>query len=200
MSPSSSLNPSHSTSLTSSQLSSSQDPSQSTSLTSSQPTSPSQSTSPALSQSLSQSPTLSDKPPTISFACRRQELVPVRDKRRPRKPSPLRNRRPSSDDLLEEFLSRGCRCASKCYRQFDRVYYGTRRDEANALTKDELDMVVLGQIMACMSVSPVVGPSHKHTPHRRQQVKTTFFHQGKKICRDTFLALHGLGKPHEIII
>ena len=52
---------------------------------------------------------------------------------------------------------------------------GIRRDEASALTRDELDMVVLGQIMACMSVSNVVGPSHKHTPHRRVQVKTSFF-------------------------
>lgn len=121
---------------------------------------------------------------TISFACQRQELVPVREKRKPQKPS--------SEDLLEDFLSQCCRCASKCYRQFDRVYYGTRWDEANALTRDELDMVVLGQIIACMNV---VSPSHKHAPHQRKHLKTTF---GKKICRDTYLALHGIGKPKEI--
>ena len=54
-------------------------------------------------------------------------------------------------------------------------------------------MVVLGQIMAFVSMDNVVGPSHKHAPSKRQLTRTTFYHIGKKICRDTFLALHGIG-------
>ena len=151
--------------------------------------------SPSLASSQLQSllPT-SIRPDTISFACRRQELVPVKEKKRPRKPSPPRNRRASSDQQLDEFLLRGCRCARECYLQFDREHYCNKRDEANSLSREELDMVVLGQIMAFISMDNVVGPSHKHAPHQRQITRVkTFFHHGRKICRDTFLALHGIG-------
>ena len=65
------------------------------------------------------------------------------------------------------------------------------RDEANQLERDTLDMVVMAQIMAFMSVDGIVGPSHKHASHQRVNA---FFHMGKHICRDTFLALHGIGK------
>ena len=55
-------------------------------------------------------------------------------------------------------------------------------------------MVVLGQIMAFVSMNSVVGPSHKHAPHQRQKTRVkTFYHHGKKICRETFMALHGIG-------
>ena len=78
--------------------------------------------------------------------------------------------------------------------QFDRGYYISKRDEANALSRDELDMVVMGQIMAFVSMDNVVGPSHKHAPHQRRMTRVkTFFHHGMKICRETFMALHGIG-------
>ena len=35
-------------------------------------------------------------PPTDSFACRRNEIIPVKEKKRPCKPSPPRNKRPNS--------------------------------------------------------------------------------------------------------
>lgn len=118
----------------------------------------------------------------------------MKEKKRPRKPSPPRTRRPSSEVQLDDFLTRGCRCASRCYKLFDREYYSSTRDEANELTRDELDMVLLGQIMAFVCVDTVVGPSHKHAPTQRQRaVVKTFYHLGKAICRDTFLALHGIG-------
>ena len=129
------------------------------------------------------------------FASRQQlgELIPVKDKKRPRKPSPLRNKRPSSDHLLDGFLQRGCRCSSKCYFFFTREYYRTRRDQANSLATVELDMVVLGQIGACVNDDEVVGPSH-HTPHQRKSTRAVFLHKGKRICRETFLTLHAIGK------
>ena len=70
-----------------------------------------------------------------------------------------------------------------------------QRDEANQLTRDELDMVVLGQIMAFTCMNEVVGPSHHHAPTQRQRARAnTFFYHGKKVCRNTFMALHGIGK------
>ena len=90
---------------------------------------------------------------------------------------------------------RGCCCASRCSEQFDRAEYVRRRDEAHQLTKDELDLVVLGQIMACTSLDEVVGPSHHHVRTYRLKMRTKIFHHlGKRICRSTFLILHGIGK------
>ena len=135
---------------------------------------------------------------SISVACRRQDIVPVKEMKRPRKPSPSRNRRPSSDEQLDKFLSRGCRCAGNCYQQFSREHYCINRNETSGLSKDEMDMLLIGQIMAFANVDKVVGPSHKHSPHTREATRVnTFFHFGKKICRDTFLALHGIGTHND---
>ena len=106
-------------------------------------------------------------------------------------PSPLRNKRPSSDHLLDGFLQRGCRCSSKCCLFFTREYYRTRRDQANSLATVELDMVVLGQIGACVN-DEVVGPSHHHTPTDERAPGQ--YSKGKRICRETFLTLHAIGK------
>ena len=78
-----------------------------------------------------------------------------------------------------------------------REYYRIRRGEAREFTKLELDFVILGQLMAFVNfdVSSIVGPSHKHVPTPRQRTRAgIFLHAGKKICRETFLALHGIGK------
>ena len=57
-----------------------------------------------------------------------------------------------------------------------------------------LDMVVLGQIQAFTCMDTVVGPSHKHAPHQRQRARAqSLMHAGKRVCRDTFLALHAIG-------
>ena len=56
-----------------------------------------------------------------------------------------------------------------------------------------LDMVVLGQILAFTCMDDVVGPSHKHSAHQRQMSRARFMHAGKRVCRETFLALHAIG-------
>ena len=145
--------------------------------------SPEPSSLPSLASSHSLSPA-----DTVSFACKRQGLIPVKEKKRPRKPSPSRTKRPSPDQQLDEFLKRGCRCANNCFSRFDREYYVIKRDEANELTREQLDMVVLAQIQACLSMHKVVGPSHKHAPRQRQRTRVSFYHLGGAICRDTFLA------------
>ena len=156
--------------------SSQQTSSLSTSQDSSQPTPPpSQDSSLPLSQPSQAS---SQQPDTVSFACRPRELIPVREKKRPRKPSPVRQKRRTCDAVLDEFLQKGCGCASKCFRTIDEAYYRLMRDEANALTREALDMVIIGQIMAFTSFDVVVGPSHKHSPALRRRLRVkSFFHQ-----------------------
>ena len=104
----------------------------------------------------------------------------------------------SPDEKLASFLSKGCGCkfykGGPCYRQFDATHFRDIQDQCNSLTKDELDLVLLGQIMANISCLDVVGPRSKHAPSPRQRSRIlVFYHHGAKICRDTFLMLHGVG-------
>ena len=85
--------------------------------------------------------TLSDKPDTVSVACRRKDIIPVKEKKRPRKPSPSRLKRRSTDEVLDEFLTKSCRCKSQCFKVFSRDYYTAQRDDVNSLMREELDFV-----------------------------------------------------------
>ena len=91
----------------------------------------SQATTSCSSQAIASGPALSQSwgvlpSDTVSVACRLKDLVPVKEKKRPRKPSPPRQRRPSSDEWLDRFLERGCGCASNCWKLFDREYYSLK--------------------------------------------------------------------------
>ena len=57
------------------------------------------------------------------------------------------------------------------------------------LTHDELDLVVIGQVMAgCFS-----GEISSHRRQERGKSYTTFHHSGMSICQKTFLFLHTIG-------
>ena len=58
------------------------------------------------------------------------------------------------------------------------------------MSKDSLDNVVLGQIMAGLINDSTVGRRSDHTPCPRQRSN----HHGHRICKTTFLQLHGIGK------
>jgi hypothetical protein len=57
------------------------------------------------------------------------------------------------------------------------------------LTHDELDLVVMGQVMAgCFS-----GEISSHRGMERGKSYTVFHHNGVRICQKTFLFLHTIG-------
>ena len=57
------------------------------------------------------------------------------------------------------------------------------------LTHDELDLVVIGQVMAgCFS-----GETSSHRGQERGKTYTMFHHNGIRICQKTFLFLHTMG-------
>ncbi len=138
---------------------------------------------------------------TVSRCLPTEQHHLCKERKRSRKPSPAGTKRLTSTEQLDQFLARGCGCATKCSVQFDRDFYLSKRDEASALTREQLDLVVLGQIQAFLSVDEVIGPSHKHTPTQRRTTRVnTFYHLGEKICRGSFLTLHGIGKIIILII
>ena len=82
---------------------------------------------------------------------------------------------------VTEFVTNGCGCKGSCSALFSREHYTTMRADASALTWGELNMVVMGEVMALT----VTGSRNK---------TTLFYHHGHRVCRKTFLFLHGLGK------
>ncbi len=104
------------------------------------------------------------------------------------------SRRKTSDEKLADFLTKGCGCRLECHKFFDAEHYRDVRDQCSTLTREELDLVLLGQIMANIHVCDVVGPQSKHAPSPRQRARLDFRHHGRKICKITHLVLHGVGK------
>ncbi len=62
-------------------------------------------------------------------------------------------------------------------------HYQDVRDQCAELSRDELDHVLLGQIMANMNITTIVGPKSKHSPTVRKRPRVTYSHQGQSICK-----------------
>ena len=96
---------------------------------------------------------------------------------------------------VEEFAC-GCRLFNNqpCSLQFTREYFRSTRANAASLSWNELNMSVMGQIMALTSCgSRTLTCPHHHQPRQRERAATTFLHQGLRICKTTFLFLNGIG-------
>lgn len=68
------------------------------------------------------------------------------------------------------------------------------RGQCINLTREELDFVILGQIMANVRCEDGVGARSEHRNVPRQHSSMCFFHHRTRICKEIFLALHGVGK------
>lgn len=99
--------------------------------------------------------------------------------------------------LVDDFLSSGCGCqkwkGKSCSMQFNNTHVLDVRLSMRALTRDELDLVVMGQLMAGANISESVSTKSYHRPAMRQKAYTSFFHQGKPICQSMFVFLHCIG-------
>ena len=88
------------------------------------------------------------------------------------------------------FLEKGCGCKRNkdkpCYSLFS---HESMRMQRRELSRDELDLVVFGQIAALLThTSDTIAPK----PLPRQCSSMAYYH-GVQICRKTFQKLHGIG-------
>ena len=97
---------------------------------------------------------------------------------------------------VKEFCSRGCGCAMACTLKFSLQHIELTRANAAQLSRGELDMAIMGQVMAFTSCSQATLNStrHRHKPKQRQKNRMVFYHNGYQVCRNTFLFLHNIGK------
>ena len=101
------------------------------------------------------------------------------------------------EDILDWYSSQGCSCSlgqddSPCFAQFSRDHYATMREDCAQLTREEKNILIMGQIMAMSNTSKLTKHSshHWHTPQERKRSRAAYYHQGDRVCLRTFLFLH----------
>ena len=102
-------------------------------------------------------------------------------------------------ETVGRFLESSCHCqlhlGGPCSTQFTSSYVLSARTACLDLPRNELDMVLLGQLMACTNQSEgVVDVAAKHKAAERKRTYTTYLHQGKLICSLMFRFLHAVGE------
>ena len=80
---------------------------------------------------------------------------------------------------FEEFVRKGC-CESKRHLQFDERYLRSVRWEMAELSKEDLDMVIMSELMVC-SENDKLTSANKKVTHKRQRNVTEHRHKNKKV-------------------
>ena len=98
----------------------------------------------------------------------------------------------AKEGLIQHFASESCKCDfgpnhCPCCTSITVDHFRSVRCEMAELTHDELDLVVMGQVMAgCFR-------AETFRKQERSRSFTVFHHNGKRICQKTFLFLHTIG-------
>ena len=105
------------------------------------------------------------------------------------------------EDVCKAFIEQTCGCkkvsGKPCSGQFSLAYYIERRAQASFLSRNELDLVMLGSIMATTrSDEDVIHGRHK--PVKRQRPRASYLHNGCVVCKVTFGFIFGVGRKHRI--
>lgn len=101
-------------------------------------------------------------------------------------------------DLVKDFVSRGCTCdfgprRTPCSMLFPVEHYQSMRSTFTEMSHDELDLIVMGQIMAHCYQSATLQGHHSSSPEVRKTTYGQFYHLGHRVCQQTFLFLHNIG-------
>ena len=97
----------------------------------------------------------------------------------------------------QEFLRTTCGCkkanGKPCSSLFSEEHYRDLRAQASFLTHEQLDLVILGSLMATVNTDKFRPSYSRHKPAKRQKMTTTYMHQGHHLCKTTYDFLHGVG-------
>ena len=81
-----------------------------------------------------------------------------------------------------------------CSSMFSADHLVSVRGSCFELTRSELDMVVMGQMMAGMNNDTSTNSASRHLSRKRQKTASIFHHHGKQICEKMFRFLHTIGE------
>ena len=100
-------------------------------------------------------------------------------------------------DLISTFMTSTCGCkkagGKPCSSHFSMEYLTSVRASCLELSHGELDMAIMGELVAGMNTSPTVSLVAQHKEVDRVMY-TALFHQGKPVCLRMFQFIHTVGK------
>lgn len=75
------------------------------------------------------------------------------------------------EEMVAQFRTVGCGCHRKCSSQFSHQHIQDMRAQCFELTHTELDMVILGQLVASTNTSSDVAVESRHLKKERQELQ-----------------------------
>ena len=85
---------------------------------------------------------------------------------------------------VDAFLSKGCSCrrGRQCCNLFSKDYYLRKREECQELSRECLDIAVMGYLIGCQNTSNTLDRSTTHREgKKRERIITTYYHAGHKV-------------------
>jgi hypothetical protein len=96
---------------------------------------------------------------------------------------------------ITRFILEGCKCqlnsGSPCSSLLSAADLLAARDECRQLTREQMDMVVMGQLCALCHRDPQTQKSKTRNTDRKRTT-TLFRYGGYRVCQKVFLFLHSL--------
>ena len=103
----------------------------------------------------------------------------------------------SEEEIIKQFVANGCSCkladGGPCCKRIQESEFQESRDECRELSREELDLVVMGQLRACNQHGPTTQKQKQHNKERESS-KSMFRFGGQRVCIKTFCFLHGMGR------
>ena len=103
--------------------------------------------------------------------------------------------------LVHNFMTKTCSCTKwggggmACSLRFTEKYVMDTRLACKGLTKPQLDMFMMRQLVA-FSHSSEATSTNKKMAHERKRCYTNYHHQGKPVCQDMFRVVNAIGSKH----
>ena len=88
------------------------------------------------------------------------------------------------NEVIESFMNDGCGCKEKCSSMFDAATSLRIRAECAELTRSELDLFVMGQLMSVTHDGEEIRLNSGHQPQSRQRTRGTYMHKGRKVINN----------------
>ena len=103
------------------------------------------------------------------------------------------------ESVIASMMAAGCGChrgvkSQPCSSKFSMEYVRSVRASCAQLTRPELDMLVMGQLVACMNCQSTVQTGSRHSTKTRERNLCSYLHQGSPVCEKMFCFLHGIGR------
>ena len=89
------------------------------------------------------------------------------------------------EEELQTFFNVGC----ECQLQFSEHYIRMIRNDIAELSREELDLLIMGELMTSLCDGETTAAS-KHVPKKRSYSHTYFYHKGEKVHKSNLFKFH----------